>query len=308
MKKILVSGGAGFIGSNLVDALIQENYEVAVVDNLATGLKENINPKAKFFEIDISSFPSVDDVFKQFQPEAVFHLAAQASVRKSVEDPGKDVKTNVIGTVNLLKACQAHGVKKFIFSSTGGALYGDDASRPTTEEASISPISPYGLDKLFGEKYIGYFKSNSDLQTVVLRYANVYGPKQNPKGEAGVIAIFADKMLKDEPIMVYGDGSSSRDYVYVGDVVEANLAALKSTVSNAYNISTGEETSIRELVDKIKKITDSNSQVQFKEGRSGELQASCLDNTRAKLELGWSPKVNLDEGIRKTVEYLKSIK
>ena len=308
MKKILVSGGAGFIGSNLVDALIQENYEVAVVDNLATGLKENINPKAKFFEIDISSFPSVDDVFKQFQPEAVFHLAAQASVRKSVEDPGKDVKTNVIGTVNLLKACQAHGVKKFIFSSTGGALYGDDASRPTTEEASISPISPYGLDKFFGEKYIGYFKSNSDLQTVVLRYANVYGPKQNPKGEAGVIAIFADKMLKDEPIMVYGDGSSSRDYVYVGDVVEANLAALKSTVSNAYNISTGEETSIRELVDKIKKITDSNSQVQFKEGRSGELQASCLDNTRAKLELGWSPKVNLDEGIRKTVEYLKSIK
>lgn len=308
MKKILVSGGAGFIGSNLVDALIQDGYEVAIIDNLATGLKENINPKAKFFEVDISSFKAVDKVFEEFQPEAVFHLAAQASVRKSVENPSKDVETNVIGTVNLLKACQAHGTKKFIFSSTGGALYGDDVPRPTNEEANISPISPYGLDKFFGEKYIGYFKSNSDLQTVVLRYANVYGPKQNPKGEAGVIAIFADKMLKDEPIMVYGDGSSSRDYIYVGDVVGANLAALKSTVSNAYNISTGEETSIRELVDKIKKIIDSNSQVQYKEGRSGELQASCLDNTRAKLELGWSPKVDLDEGIKKTVEYLKSIK
>lgn len=308
MKKILVSGGAGFIGSNLVDALVKEGYEVGIVDNLSTGSKNNLNPKARFFEADISSYAAIDEIFKLFQPEAVFHLAAQASVRKSVEDPSKDVKTNVIGTVNLLKACQAYSIKKFIFSSTGGALYGDDAPRPTSEEADISPISPYGLDKLFGEKYIGYFKGTSNLQTVVLRYANVYGPKQNPKGEAGVIAIFADKMLRDEPITVYGDGSSSRDYIYVGDVVEANLAALRSNVSNAYNISTGEETSIRTLVDKIKKITDSNSQVQYKEGRSGELQSSCLDNKRAKLELGWSPKVDLDEGIKKTVEYLKSIK
>lgn len=308
MKKILVSGGAGFIGSNLVDALIDEGYEVAVIDNLATGNRENLNPKAKFFEADISSAEATDKVFKEFAPEAVFHLAAQVSVRKSVEDPSKDVKTNVIGTVNLLKACQKYDVKKFIFSSTGGALYGDDAPRPTSEEANIAPISPYGIDKFFSEKYMGYFRGNGELQTVALRYSNVYGPRQNPKGEAGVIAIFAYKMVHDEPIVVYGDGSSSRDYIFVGDVVAANIAALKSTVSNAYNIATGQETSLKTLIDKIKKITNSNSQVEYKEGRAGELQASCLDNKRAALELDWSPQVDLDEGIRQTVEYIKTIK
>lgn len=303
--KILVSGGAGFIGSNLTEALLSENHEVAVVDDLSTGYRENIDKRAEFFESDISSPQTVLQIFEEFKPEAVFHLAAQASVRKSVEEPIKDVKTNLIGTVSLLMACEKYSTKKFIFSSTGGALYGEDAPRPTGETTKISPISPYGLDKYFAERYIDYFKKRSGINSTVLRYSNVYGPRQNPKGEAGVIAIFASKMLSGEPISVYGDGSSSRDYVYVGDVVAANLAALKTDAGDTYNIASGEETSLRELIDKLQRELGDSSQVEYKEGRAGELMASCLDNTRASLELGWQPQTKLEEGIKKTVEYLK---
>lgn len=308
MGRILVSGGAGFIGSNLVEALVKEGHEVAIIDNLSTGIKENVNVKAKLFETDISSSQGVGEVFEQFKPEVVFHLAAQVSVTKSVEDPLKDIKANLIGTVTLLQACEKYSVKKFIFSSTGGAIYGENVPRPTSETADTNPISPYGMDKLSAERYVEYFKNRGGLQAVILRYSNVYGPKQNPKGEAGVIAIFADKMLSGETIEVYGDGSSSRDYIYVGDVVEANLAALKSQISGTYNVASSRETSIKELVDKIKKITDSSSQINYREGRPGELKASCLDNRRAALELGFEAKVDLEEGIKKTVEYLRSIK
>lgn len=306
--RILVSGGAGFIGSNLVDSLVEEGHVVAVVDNLSSGQKDNLNKEAEFFEVDITSEDKISEVFEKFKPEVVFHLAAQIDVRASVTDPAKDVKTNVIGTINIARVALDQSVRKLIFSSTGGALYGKEAPRPTDEEAGINPISPYGLDKLAAEKYLRYFESLSDMSVTVLRYANVYGPKQNPKGKAGAIAIFADKMLSGEPIAVYGDGSSSRDYVYVGDVVRANLAALRSSLNGTYNISTGEETSLRELVDKIQKITNSSSRVEYKDSRSGELEASCLSNKRAALELDWQPEIKLEDGIRNTVEYLESLK
>ena len=305
---ILVTGGAGFIGSHIVDALIKENYQVVIVDNLSAGQKENINKEAKFYKADITDKEKLAEIFAAEKPEAVFHLAAQASVIVSAKDPVKDVKTNIIGTINLLECCRDYKVKKFIFSSTGGAIYGNKAPRPTPETYSPDPQSPYGIDKFTAEKYIDFYKKNYGLLPIILRYSNVFGPRQNPKGAAGVIAIFGSKMLKNEPIEVFGDGTQTRDYIYVSDVVAANLAALKSNASNIYNISTSKETSIKELVENIKKLTGSGSQVEYKGGRAGELQVSCLDNTRAKIELGWTPQTDLIKGIEKTIEYLKNIK
>lgn len=306
MSKILVTGGAGFIGSNLVDALIEAGHEVAVIDNLSTGQRENLNAEAKFFEIDITDKQGVDKVFGEFTPDAMFHLAAQASVIVSSENPAKDVEVNVIGTINLLEACEKYKVQKFIFSSTGGAIYGDDAPRPTTEEAEERPISPYGMDKLSAEKYIAFFAKRANMTAVCLRYANVYGPRQNSKGEAGVVAIFTDKMLKGETVSIYGDGSHTRDYVYVGDVVQANLKALAFEKSETYNIGTGEETSVNQIIEMLKKETDSKSEITNTPYKADEQAASSLSAQKAGLELDWIPATPLEEGIKKTVEWFKN--
>lgn len=308
MTKILVTGGAGFIGSNIVDALIEEGHEIAIIDDLSTGLKENINPKARFYKADTTSKSAIEEVFEKEKPEAVFHLAAQINVRYSTDDPVKDIRTNVIGTVDLLLACEKNSVKKFIFSSTGGAIYGDNAPRPTPETAEENPISPYGMDKLAAEKYIEYFKNRGNIQTIVLRYSNVYGPRQNPHGEAGVIAIFAPGMIKGEPTEVWGDGEQTRDYVYVGDVVRANLEALAFNGSGTYNVGTGVETSVNKLAEMLSKATGSKSEIKHIEAKEGEQRASSLDTQKIHQDFGWKPEVSLEEGIKKTFEWLEAAK
>jgi len=302
--KTLVTGGAGFIGSHIVDGLIAAGHETAVIDNLSTGLKENLNPKAKFYQMDITDREAVKKVFQTEMPEAVFHLAAQASVPHSVKEPAEDVRINVIGIINLLEAASNAKTKKFVFSSTGGALYGDDVPRPTVEEAKIAPISPYGIDKLFSETYMGYFASLSAMKMVRLRYSNVYGPRQNPLGEAGVIAIFGAKMLKNEEYLLFGTGEQTRDYVFVGDVVRANLAALEREVTGAYNVATAKETSLNEIVKNLRQITATTAPEKKMPERKEQMY-SCLSIDKATRELGWSPQVALADGLKQTVEYIR---
>lgn len=304
--KILVTGGAGFIGSNLVDALIESGHEVAVIDNLSTGKRENIHEKAKFYEVDVTDKDALKSVFEEFKPEAIHHLAAQISVIHSTEDPAEDVHINVIGIINVLRLALEHRVKKFIFSSTGGAIYGDQVPRPTTEEAKEEPASPYGIDKLFSEKYIEYFAKGTELQAIRLRYANVYGPRQNPHGEAGVVAIFTGKMLKNEPVAINGTGEQTRDFVFVSDVVSANLAALESDQNGVYNIGTGIEININEITAAMKEISKSESEISHKPGKPGEQMYSSLSAEKAKTELGWEPKVEINEGLKLTIEYFKN--
>ena len=302
----LVSGGAGFIGSNLVDALISEGYQVAVVDNLATGKKENVNKKARFFEIDITHKKKLEEVFEKIKPQAVFHLGAQASVQLSIRDPQKDVNVNVIGTLNLLQLSIKYSVKSFIFSSTGGAIYGENAFRPTPETAEEEPVTPYGMDKLSAEKFINFFSDNSEgLRSVCLRYANVFGPRQDPFGEAGVIAIFINRMLKNEPIEIFGDGDQTRDFVYVGDVVSANLSALQSKEGGIFNIGTGKETTINELTETLKIITKSDSDINHGPAKL-EQKYSSIDPRKAQIELDWQPTTSLEKGLEETVKFFKN--
>jgi len=302
--KILVTGGAGFIGSNLVDALINEGHDVCIVDNLSTGQKENLNAKAKLFEMDITD-KKLAEVFAQEKPEAVFHLAAQIDVRKSVADPVADAQINILGSINLLENCKKFGVKKFIFSSTGGAIYGDADIIPTPETYEQKPISPYGICKLSVEKYLHYYHVVFGLPYVILRYANVYGPRQNFQGEAGVVAIFCSKLLAGNQPTIWGAGKQTRDYVFVGDVVAANLAALKSDKVDIYNVGTSVETDVNQLAEEIKKNISTDLEFSHGEAKAGEQQRSCLDYSKIKKELGWEPKVKLIEGIKKTVEWFE---
>lgn len=303
--RILVTGGAGFIGSNLVDALIAENHSVVVVDNLATGSKKNLNKKAKFYEIDITTPSELEKVFEKEKPEVIFHLAAQASVPDSVIKPAFDVRVNVVGTINILELAEKYDVKKIVFSSTGGAIYGDDVTRPTVETANTNPLTPYGIDKQFAETFIRYFATRSNFQFIVLRYANVYGPRQNPHGEAGVIAIFTTRMLKNEALTIHGNGDQTRDYVFVGDIVEANLAALRSPVSGIYNIGKGIEISVNDLAEKLVGITQTKSQIDHGPARPEQL-ASSLSSEKAFLELGWRSEVDLEEGLKQTVQWYEN--
>jgi len=302
--KILVTGGAGFIGSNLVDALINVGHDVCVVDNLSTGQKENLNAKAKLFEMDIAD-KKLSEVFDREKPEAVFHLAAQIDVRKSVADPVADAQINILGSINLLENCKKFGVKKFIFSSTGGAIYGDADIIPTPETYEQKPISPYGICKLSVEKYLHYYHVVFGLPYIILRYANVYGPRQNFQGEAGVVAIFCSKLLAGNQPTIWGAGKQTRDYVFVGDVVAANLAALKSDKVDIYNVGTSVETDVNQLAEEIKKNISTDLEFSYGEAKVGEQQRSCLDYSKIKKELGWEPKVKLIEGIKKTVEWFE---
>lgn len=305
MSKILVTGGAGFIGSNLVDRLVEEGHEVIVLDNLSSGSKENLNKKAKFIETDITKKTEIAEIFKNEKPEIVFHLAAQASVVHSVANPSEDININLIGTVNLLKAAVDNDCKNFIFSSTGGAIYGEGVERPTPESAKEQPVSPYGINKLAAEFFVKFFQANSNMQSVILRYANVYGPRQNSKGEAGVVAIFATRMLQNDSVSIFGDGDQTRDYVYVGDIVEANVAALNARQSGTYNIATGKETTVNELARIIKENLNSQSEINYEGARSGELRNSSLDSTRAFQELEFEAVTSIEEGLKKTIQWYK---
>ena len=304
MSKVLITGGAGFIGSHITDKLIEKGHQVVVIDNLSTGKKENLNPKDKFYEADICN-SEISQIFQKEKPEIVFHFAAQIDVRKSVKDPIQDARVNILGSLNLLQNCQKMGVKKFIFASSGGAIYGDTNVILTPETHVENPESPYGICKLTIEKYLHFYKETFRLNYTTLRLANIYGPRQNSKGEAGVIAIFCDKMLKNEKVVINGDGKQSRDFVFVDDIVNAALLSIEQEKSDIYNIGTGIETNINEIFKKIKELTNSNTEEIHIPAKLGEQRRSCLDNSKAKKELNWKPEYNLEEGLEKTVKWFK---
>ncbi|RKY87777.1 UDP-glucose 4-epimerase [candidate division KSB1 bacterium] len=304
---ILVTGGAGFIGSNLVDAFVAAGHSTVVVDNLYMGRLENLNPKAKFYLLDIRA-PEVAKVFEFEKIDVVCHQAAQMDVRKSVADPGFDAEVNVLGSLNLLQNSLKYGVKKFLFASTGGAIYGEQDYFPADEDHPIRPVSPYGVTKLTVEKYLFYYHQVHGLPYVALRYANVYGPRQNPHGEAGVVAIFTEKMLRGQKPVINGDGRQTRDFVYVGDVVEANLRALEYEKSDIFNIGTGIETDVNTIFHKLNQIIGSNTPECHGPPKDGEQLRSVIDYTKAKKLLGWEPKVDLQRGLQATVDYFRSSK
>jgi UDP-glucose 4-epimerase len=301
--RVLVTGGAGFIGSHLVDAVIAVGHEAIIIDNLATGLRENVNPQARFYEADIRDAAAVGALFERERPEVLIHQAAQLDVRRSVADPAYDADVNVVGTLRLLQAGLDNGLRKVIFASSGGAIYGDTEQLPTPETHLAAPISPYGVAKLSIEHYLHYYQAVQGLPYVALRYANVYGPRQNPHGEAGVIAIFAERLLRGEQATIYGDGENTRDYVYVGDVVDANLRALASDRVGAYNVGTGTETDVNAIFARINVLTEAGAEERHGEAKVGEQRRSCLSWDLAQRELGWQPQVKLDEGLARTVEF-----
>lgn len=302
--KILVTGGAGFIGSHTVDALVEDGHRVSIIDDLSTGLKENLNPKANFYEVGIRD-KGVADVFKKEKPEAVFHFAAQMNLRRSLEDPIFDAKSNVLGSLNVLECARESGAEKFIFSSSGGGISGESPQIPISESSPPAPTSPYGLTKLMMERYLEMWERLYGLKYVALRYANVYGPRQNAKAEAGVIAIFAEKLLQGERPTINGDGKQTRDYVYVDDVVQANLAALSNDASGVFNVGTGVETSVNELLERIRYLLGVNISAVRAPAIKGEALRNAFDIRNAKAGLGWEPRVLLEEGIPITVGFFR---
>ncbi len=302
--RILVTGGAGFIGSHVADRFIREGHHVAVVDNLCTGLRENVNRKAKFFEVDIRS-AVIDKIFEKTKPDILCHHAAQIDVRKSTDDPIFDADVNIIGTLNLLNSCVKHRVKKVIFASTGGAIYGEQDHFPADENHPANPLSPYGVTKLTIEKYLHFYRQTYGIEHVSLRYANVYGPRQNPFGEAGVVAIFTERLLAGKKAVINGNGRQTRDFVFVDDVVESNLLAVSYPKSDIFNIGTGKETDINVIFRLLRKATGSRQKELHAPPKPGEQQRSVLDSSKAARLLGWKPKHGLEEGLAETVDFFR---
>ncbi|MCD6238013.1 MAG: SDR family NAD(P)-dependent oxidoreductase [Thermotogae bacterium] len=305
-KTVLVTGGAGFIGSHLVDKLIDKGYNVIAVDNLSTGRSEYINNKALFYQIDITNIDAIKQVFQVHKPSTVFHLAAQISVSRSTREPAFDALTNVVGTVNLLEASIENGAKKFVFSSSGGVVYGEVDEYPIKETMPFAPVSPYGISKMTGEYYLRFFKREKGLDYVALRYANVYGPRQDPYGEAGVVAIFINKILKGEKPVINGDGEYIRDYVFVDDVVNANIKAMEYSGTVEVNISTSKGTSVNELFKILKSLTKFNNNAEYGPPRPGDIRKNILDNNLAREKLSWKPSYSLENGLKETIEYFKA--
>jgi UDP-glucose 4-epimerase len=298
--RTLVTGGAGFIGSNLADTLLAQGDEVVVVDDLSRGRREQVPAGARLHVADVTS-ADIATIIAHERPEVVFHQAAQIDVRRSVAEPLFDTSTNVLGTVNLLEACVNAGVRRVVFASSGGAIYGDTEIIPTPETHPAAPASHYGAAKLCGEVYGGVYARLRDLEFVALRYANVYGPRQDPHGEAGVVAIFAERMLRREPTTVHGDGLQTRDYVFVDDVVRANLLAARSQATGSFNIGTGLEADVVTLHRRLAEAVGVPSTPRHGPGKLGEQRRSCLDVGLAARSLGWEPRVALAEGLQRTI-------
>lgn len=305
MAKILVTGGAGFIGSHVVDLFVAEGYEVVIVDDLSTGRASNLNPAAKFYQVDIRS-PQLREVFQAEKPDFVSHHAAQMDVRRSVAQPLFDADINILGSINLLEIAKDFQVKRFVYISTGGAVYGEPERLPCDESHPINPICQYGASKHTVEHYLYMYYANYGLKYTVLRYPNVFGPRQDPHGEAGVVAIFTGRMLEGESVTIYGDGEQTRDFVYVGDCAQANLLAL--TIDHEpgiYNLGWGRPTSINEICSVLVDITDYSLPVQYGPAKVGETRHIYLDASKVKQDLGWAPTITLEEGLEKTVDYFK---
>lgn len=306
MANVLVTGGAGFIGSNIVDLLIGNGYNISVIDNLYTGKKENLNKKARFYRRDIRN-RNLKEVFKKEKPEFVIHHAAQVNVRKSMSDPEFDADVNIMGTINLLECCKNFNIEKIVYASSGGAVYGEPQYLPADESHPINPISQYGASKHAVEHYLELYWKNFGIDYVSLRYSNVFGPRQDPFGEGGVVAIFIGKFLKNLKPVIFGDGNQTRDFVYVGDVANANLVSLiKKTDTRIFNIGAGIETSVNEISEKLKNILNSKIVPIYGDAIQGEVRRIYLDVSLAEKELGWKPGVTLDNGLRKTIEWFKS--
>ena len=304
--KVLVTGGAGFIGSHVVDEYIANGYEVVVVDDLSTGRLSNLNPAATFYKLDIRS-PQMAELFKKEKPDYVNHHAAQMDVRRSVVDPLFDADVNILGSINLIECAKKHQVKRFVYISTGGAVYGEPEYLPCDEAHPINPICQYGASKHTVEHYLYMYHQLYGLEYVVLRYPNVYGPRQDPHGEAGVVAIFTRQMQGGKQAVINGDGEQQRDFIYVGDCAWANLLALQARNGAAiYNLGSGVGTSINEIFKVLEEITGYKLSRVYGPAKAGETRQIYLDATRAKQELGWTPTVGLEEGLRLTVEYFKS--
>jgi UDP-glucose 4-epimerase len=309
LMRALVTGGSGFIGSNLVDALLARGDQVTVMDDLTTGRRENLDGAlaagAELLELDIRDAQAVDDVMTRVGPDAVFHLAAQIDVRRSLADPGADARINVEGTVNVLEAARQANVPRVINTSSGGAIYGEGRFLPATEDHPVSPEAPYGQSKFAAEGYCELYARNHGLSAISLRYGNVFGPRQDPLGEAGVIAIFCGKVLDGTRPTVYGDGLQTRDYVYVGDVVEANLLAAASDATGPFNIGTGVAASVLDLVDALGNHAEGSFEPEMAPERPGEIKHIVLDTSRARERLGWEAKVDLHEGLERTLASLR---
>jgi UDP-glucose 4-epimerase len=302
--KILVTGGAGFIGSNVADELIAQGHEVVIVDDLSTGFRDNIPTEAAFYPVDIRD-ADLSEVFEKERPEAVDHHAAQIDVRKSVMDPMFDAEVNVLGSLNLLQQCVKHGVKKVIYASTGGAVYGEPEYLPADEKHPIRPLCQYGITKHTVEHYLYLYNHNYGLDYTVLRYPNVYGPRQDPHGEAGVVAIFTEALFQGQRPTIFGDGTHTRDYVFVGDIARANLLALEEGSGQVFNLGWGREVSVNEIYASLKKHLGAEIEPIYAEERLGEIHRICLDGNKAQEGLHWKPQVELNEGIRRTVEYYR---
>jgi UDP-glucose 4-epimerase len=303
--KTLVTGGAGFIASHLSDRLVELGHDVVIVDDLSKGKIENLPMQAKFYEMDIRD-KALDEVFAAERPEVVFHHAAHADVTNSVRDPAHDASINILGSLNLLECCRAHKVRKFIYANTGGALYGQPKYVPADESHPIDPVAPYGVSKHVTEQYLYTYRVNHGLDYTSLRYPNVYGPRQDPHGEAGVVAIFALQLLTGRQPVIFGDGSKTRDYVYVGDIVEANLLATSARLSSGLtvcNVGTGVETSVNALVKFLRKGSAREAHVEHGPARPGEQRRSALDASRAGRILGWRPHTPLQAGLQQTLAW-----
>jgi UDP-glucose 4-epimerase len=303
-SSVLVTGGAGFIGSHLADALLGDGRRVVVLDDLSSGKRERVPAGARFVEGDVRTF-AFEPLLREERVAAVFHHAAQIDVRKSVEDPVFDAEVNVLGTIRLAQACLAAGVGQVLFASSGGAIYGDPEGFAADEGHPMNPVSPYGTAKLAGEKYLKCLAGGTPLVVSLLRYANVYGPRQDGSGEAGVVGIWMKRLLTGHDAVVYGDGGQSRDFVFVGDVVAANLAAFRRRADGVYNIGTGVETTVNALYDEVARACAREAPARREPGKPGEQRRSVLDVSKARTALGFSAAVTLAEGLRRTAAWFR---
>jgi UDP-glucose 4-epimerase len=300
--RILLTGGAGFIGSHVTELLLSRGHEIAIVDDLSSGRRENIPDEARFYEADVRS--GCGNVFRAFRPEVLCHQAAQMDVRRSVREPDFDADVNVLGTIRLLQNCAEHSVRKVVFASTGGAVYGEQEAFPAPESHPQYPVSPYGVSKLAGERYLHFYEAQHDLRYVALRYANVYGPRQDPHGEAGVVAIFSGNLAANRPSRINGTGEQTRDYVYVEDVALANVLSLEKDVpSGAYNVGTGVETSVNRLYEILAETSGKELPPKHGPAKPGEQLRSSVDASLARRVMGWHPKVSLVDGLKETLHF-----